>query len=145
MEQLDQQELPLAQIEHRFRNLVPAKLYADAWVNPSSQNFIRVFNHMRTLHRILYGYLPRQVIRTLPKPGINHYAWEEGTLMFTDLAGFTPLLEGNAKHGKEGAGALLGVLNKYFSTMLMIVAKSGGNLFGLLMTAVVGKYFRIFL
>ena len=125
---MDIEEFPLVNIEAQLREITPAKLYAEAWINPTVRNLTKVFNHLRTLHRILHGYLPRQVISDLPQPGLNRQQWEEGTLMFTDLSGFTPLLEGNAKHGKEGAQSLLKVLNGYFSEMLQIISKSGGNL-----------------
>ena len=48
--------------------------------------------------------------------------------MFTDLAGFTRLMEANASKGKAGAGSLLGVLNAYFAKMIEIISKSGGDL-----------------
>lgn len=48
--------------------------------------------------------------------------------LFTDLVGFTPLMEANASRGREGAEALLKILNNYFATMLEIISKSGGNL-----------------
>ncbi len=48
--------------------------------------------------------------------------------MFTDLAGFTPLMEAYAAHGREGAKTVLKILNGYFSEMLNILSKSGGNL-----------------
>jgi class 3 adenylate cyclase len=48
--------------------------------------------------------------------------------MFTDLAGFTPLLEKNSQHGEAGAKALHKVLNNYFRKMIQVVSKSGGNL-----------------
>ena len=48
--------------------------------------------------------------------------------MFTDLAGFTPLLEKNAAFGREGAETILEVLNGYFSEMLLIIGNSDGNL-----------------
>ncbi|MDH5607439.1 MAG: adenylate/guanylate cyclase domain-containing protein [Anaerolineae bacterium] len=119
---------PLLGVEARLRDITPAILYADSWINPNVRNLTKLFNHLRTMYRILYGYLPRQVISDMPQPGINRHQWEEGTLMFTDLTGFTPLLEGNSKHGKEGAQSLLEILNGYFSEMLVIVSKSGGNL-----------------
>ncbi len=128
MENLGEIYSPLAEVEARLRNITPSKLYADVWISPSTRNLTRVFNHLRTLNRILYGYLPRQVVDSLPRPGFTNFEWQEGTLMFTDLAGFTPLLEKNAAHGKDGANALLEVLNGYFSEMLQIISKSGGNL-----------------
>lgn len=118
----------LVKVESRLRNITPAKLYADTWVDPSTRNLTRVFNHLRTMQRVLYGYLPRQVIATVPDPGKMSYSWEEGSLMFTDLAGFTPLLEKTSQYGKEGAQALFDILNSYFTEMIDIISKAGGNL-----------------
>jgi class 3 adenylate cyclase len=87
-----------------------------------------VFEHLRTLQQILRDYVPRQIQESLPPPGEIHYEWQEGTLMFTDLAGYTPLMEAGAALGSAGAGILLGVLNNYFAEMIEIVSKSGGNL-----------------
>jgi adenylate cyclase len=119
---------PLAVLEPRLRSLLPADLYAIAWLDPSATTLTRVFDHLRTLQRILYDYIPRQVADSLPEPGQIRHEWQESTLMFTDLAGFTPLLEANAAHGMVGARTLLGVLNKYFAEMIEIVSMSGGNL-----------------
>jgi adenylate cyclase len=119
---------PLAEIEPRLRSLLPADLYAAAWLDPCAENLVMIFEHLRTLRFILYDYVPRQVAEKLPEPGEVRYEWQEGTLMFTDLAGFTPLMEANAARGSAGAETLLGVLNSYFSEMLEIISKSGGNL-----------------
>lgn len=119
---------PLASLEPRLRPLLPADLYATAWLDPSPENLILVFEHLRTLRFILYDYVPRQVSERLPEPGEVRYEWQEGTLMFTDLAGFTPLMEANAARGSAGAETLLGVLNRFFAEMLEIISKSGGNL-----------------
>jgi class 3 adenylate cyclase len=124
----DAAPLPLAALEHRLRPLLPADLYAAAWLEPSPAALKRVFDHLRTLQRILYDYVPRQVSEHLPTPGETRHEWQEGTLMFTDLAGFTPLMEANAARGQAGAEALLGVLNSYFAEMIEIIGKSGGNL-----------------
>lgn len=118
----------LANIESVLRPLLPAQLYALAWVDPSSETLMAVFEHLRTLQHILRGYLPRQVIDSSPQLGETRYNWQEGTLMFTDLAGFTPLMEAYAAHGREGAKTVLEILNGYFSEMLNILSKSGGNL-----------------
>lgn len=118
----------LASLEARLRTLLPADLYAAAWVDPTPATLQKVFEHLRTLQSILYDYMPRQVSETLPPPGEVRREWQEGTLMFTDLAGFTPLMEANAAAGKGGARSLLKVLNDYFGTMIEIIGKSGGNL-----------------
>lgn len=121
-------ENPLSSIEPRLRALLPADLYAAAWVNPSPDTLVKVFEHLRTLQRIMFDYVPRQVAESQPQPGEERHEWQEGTLMFTDLAGFTPLMEANAARGKDGAKALLGTLTTYFSEILEIASKSGGNL-----------------
>jgi adenylate cyclase len=93
---------PLATIEPRLRPLLPADLYAATWVEPSPANLTRIFEHLRTLQRILHDYVPRDVSENPPGPGHIRYGWQESTLMFSDLAGFTPLLEANVAGGRRG-------------------------------------------
>jgi class 3 adenylate cyclase len=118
----------LAKIEPRLRWLLPADLYAAAWVDPSPATLTGIFEHLRTLQHILNDYIPRHNIEHISHLGEVHCSWQEGTLMFTDLAGFTPLLESYARHGRAGAEALLCILNSYFSQMIQIISKSGGML-----------------
>jgi class 3 adenylate cyclase len=120
--------LLLALIEPRLRNLLPADLYAQAWIDPSAAMLIRVFEHLRTLYRVLQDYTPLQVSSNPTRPGVLRYEWKESTLMFTDLAGFTPLMEASAMRGHTGAETLLNIINAYFAEMLEITSKSGGNL-----------------
>lgn len=118
----------LSEIEPRLRWLLPADLYVAVWLTPSRETLVRVFEHLRTLLSILQQYLPRQVAEDPPTLGQTRFEWQSGTLMFTDLAGFTPLMEANAVRGRDGAESLRGVLNAYFAEMIEIVGKAGGNL-----------------
>lgn len=118
----------LADIERQLRWLLPTDLYARAWINPSTEQLMRVFEHLRTLQHILIDYVPRDVYDQPPQPGHPRYFWKAGTLLFTDLAGFTPLLEAHVAEGIEGAELLLKLINNYFSEMIGIISKSGGNL-----------------
>ena len=52
---------PLRALEARLRWLVPADLYAMAWIDPSPPMLTRVFEHLRSLQRNLHDYLPRLV------------------------------------------------------------------------------------
>jgi adenylate cyclase len=119
---------PLASIEPHLRSFLPADLYATAWVDPSVANLERVFEHLRTLNRSLNDYTSRRVSENPTRPGELRYQWQSGTLMFTDLAGFTRLLEANASQGTSGADSLFKVLNAYFTEMIVIISKSGGDL-----------------
>jgi adenylate cyclase len=121
-------ESPLTTIEARLRYLLPAEMYAFMWGNPSIEIMIDVHKHLRTLQRILHDYTSRQIAVDPLKPGDIKPEWKHGTMMFTDLAGFTKLMEANASKGREGASDLLFQLNKYFSTMIAIISKSGGDL-----------------
>ncbi|HNB40324.1 MAG TPA: hypothetical protein PLG52_02420, partial [Anaerolineales bacterium] len=113
-------ESPLAIIESRLRYLLPSEMYAEMWGNPSMEIMIRVHNHLRTLQRIIHDYTSRQIDVSQLKPGQVKTEWQYGTMMFTDLAGFTKLMEANASKGRDGAENLLKELTKYFSTMISI-------------------------
>ncbi len=119
---------PLSSIETRLRLLLPADLYAAVWVDPSPTMLERVFEHLRTLQRILHDYSSRQIVEKPPQPGEVRYEWQRGTLMFTDLAGFTRIMEANATQGRAGAASLLKILNSYFAKMIETISKSGGDL-----------------
>lgn len=119
---------PLVDVEPHFRILLPATLYTEVWLDPTPDNLMRVFDHLRSLQHILQDYLPRQIVEHPPLLGELSYEWQEGTLMFTDLAGFTSMMEALAGRGREGALEILEVLNRYFAHMLEIISKSGGNL-----------------
>lgn len=117
---------PLTLLEPRLRSLLPAMLYASVWVEPIPERLIQVFEHLRTLRRMLGDYVPRFVAETPPTPGLARSAWQEGTLMFTDLAGFTTLMDAHADD--HATDQVLNVLNSYFAQMVEIISKSGGNL-----------------
>jgi len=162
---------PLQEIEPRLRHFLPADLYSRAWVDTfltpqervaqeelatagkeltkEQQTLQEVFEHLRTLQRILYDYTSRGLSEKLsenpparpdeerlskladklpPSPGEGRHEWQSGSLMFTDLAGFTKLMEANAALGQEGAKPLLDVLNTYFTKVIQEISKSEGDL-----------------
>lgn len=122
------QTITLASMDARLCPLIPAHLYQDMGRDPTPDRLMRVFRHLQTLHRILVDYVPRDVSRQPPTQGICRHSWDQGTLLFTDLAGFTPLMEAHVSDSGDGAEALLSLLNRYFAVMVEIVSKSGGNL-----------------
>ncbi|MFC2106589.1 adenylate/guanylate cyclase domain-containing protein [Candidatus Bipolaricaulota bacterium] len=97
-------------------------------MNPTKETLSRVFSHLRTLYGILHDYMPRHLLEYSPDPGEVSCQQEEGTLVFTDLVGFTSLAERCASEGKEGTQMLLECLNRYFSTMIEVCSKSAGDL-----------------
>lgn len=132
---------PLAAIEPRLRSLLPADLYARAWLDSryaddatdderraAAQVLVAVADHLRTMQYVLYDYVPRDVVHRQPKPGQLHHRWIDGVLMFTDLSGFTGLMEANAERGRDGAAELHTTLNRYFAEMIHIISEAGGTL-----------------
>ncbi|WP_448564392.1 adenylate/guanylate cyclase domain-containing protein [Trichothermofontia sp.] len=118
----------LKPIATRLRPLLPADLYIAAWMESSSEVVMQVFEHLQSLQWMLHDYVPPQVAQSPPQPGQLRWHWQEGTLLFTDLAGFTPLMEANARCGQAGTEVMLTQLNAYFAAMIEILSKSGGNL-----------------
>ena len=96
-------QLSLRAIEPRLRSLLPAELYASAWVSPDSEQLMKIFQHLRTLLYILGDYVPPPVKQSPPTLGQLRSTWEEGSLLFTDLAGFTPFMEAHIGSGQAGA------------------------------------------
>lgn len=122
---------PLRAIEPQLRALLPADLYAMAWIDSSADTLFKITDHFRTLQRTLSDYLPPPVSELIMESDPDFSLTSQtvdGTLMFTDLAGFTALMEANAALGRSGAHALLGVLNDYFAAMIEIIVMSGGRL-----------------
>ncbi len=88
-------------------------------------------NHLRSLRYLLSTYIPShlgQVILRHPVAGQPSGEWLEGSLLFSDVSGFTALSERLAHQGQEGAEQLTRAINAYFERMLDILAWSGGIL-----------------
>lgn len=117
----------LAALLPRLRPLVPAPLYARVCAESSSVTLLQVFEHLRTLLGIVSMHVPRDIVAVLSRPGEVHHTWHEGTLMFTDLAGFTRFVATYSSQGRDGATTLLAILNAYFATMIDIINQAGGT------------------
>jgi class 3 adenylate cyclase/CRP-like cAMP-binding protein len=131
-------------IEPDLRNLLPAEMYADLYVsdwadqNPNTgadvtsredgKKLKPIFEHLTALQKILSDYTSSLITEKRDKNAKQHIIRRNGALMFTDLAGFTKLMEANAGKGKEGAENLLRVLNGYFTDIIEVISKSGGEL-----------------
>ncbi len=131
-------------IEPDLRNLLPAELYADLYVsewadqNPTTADDVAsredgkklkpIFEHLTALQKILSDYTSSLITEKRDENAKQHIIRRNGALMFTDLAGFTKLMEANAGKGKEGAENLLKVLNGYFTDIIEVISKSGGEL-----------------
>lgn len=88
-------------------------------------------NHLRSLRYLLSTYIPSHLAQTKlrhPVAGQPSSEWLDGSLLFSDVSGFTALSERLAHQGQEGAEQLTRAINAYFERMLDILAWSGGIL-----------------
>jgi class 3 adenylate cyclase/tetratricopeptide (TPR) repeat protein len=73
-------------------------------------------------------FLPKTVIRLVSEiKGNRPFFIREGTILFCDVAGFTPLTEALSGMGKEGSEELTKILNRYFTEMIEIIDELGGD------------------
>ncbi|MEJ5312186.1 MAG: adenylate/guanylate cyclase domain-containing protein [Anaerolineae bacterium] len=88
-------------------------------------------NHLRSLRYLLSTYIPSHLAQAklrYPVAGQPAGDWLDGSLLFSDVSGFTALSERLAHQGQEGAEQLTRAINAYFERMLDILAWSGGIL-----------------
>ena len=70
-------------------------------------------------------FLPPLILRhDREKPWME---WVEGTVLFADVSGFTPMSEALSVLGAEGAEILTDILNRYFADMIGIIHVHGGQ------------------
>ncbi|MGC9395835.1 MAG: adenylate/guanylate cyclase domain-containing protein [Anaerolineae bacterium] len=93
--------------------------------------WISALNHLRSLRYLLSTYVPSHLAQAKllhPTVGQPSGEWLDGSLLFSDVSGFTALSERLAHQGREGAEQLTRAINAYFDRMLDILAWSGGIL-----------------
>ena len=86
--------------------------------------------HMAALLRTISTYLPRQVVSPLlkaPVAGKVEGGFVHGTVMFSDISGFTAMSEKLSKL-KEGAEEITAIVNRFFAALLEVTNRYGGDL-----------------
>ncbi|MCK4352206.1 AAA family ATPase [candidate division WOR-3 bacterium] len=82
---------------------------------------------MQNLLQIISLYLPRAVARK-SEVELRKGKWQDRAILLVDISGFTPLTEKLTALGKEGAEEITGIVNSYFTPLLDIMGKYGGDL-----------------
>jgi class 3 adenylate cyclase/tetratricopeptide (TPR) repeat protein len=99
--------------------------------SPRSGIYINALERLNSLLYTIATYLPANLVQekmTRPIPGLVDGKILRGCLLFSDVSGFTALSERLAALGPEGAEHLTGFINRYFTTMIDIIAWSNGTL-----------------
>jgi class 3 adenylate cyclase/tetratricopeptide (TPR) repeat protein len=90
-----------------------------------------IAKHIKAVRREVSTYLPRYLVHSIiknPEPGRVSGGFKYGAVLFADVSGFTAMSEKLSVLGKEGAEEVTSIVNNYFSTMLEINDKHGGDL-----------------
>jgi class 3 adenylate cyclase len=92
----------------------------------SAEAAVRAREKLGLLFRALAAYLPRglQARSVELAKGVKI----EAAILLVDVSGFTTLSERLSRTGKEGAEEVTGIINGYFSPLIKIAAKYGGDL-----------------
>jgi class 3 adenylate cyclase/predicted ATPase/Tfp pilus assembly protein PilF len=88
-------------------------------------------DHLYRLIDTTITYFPAHVVDRIlrdPAPGQIGGQFVDGTLMFTDISGFTAMSERLSRIGREGAEEITGIVNRYFGAMLTILREYDGYL-----------------
>ncbi len=121
------------------RLVVPPGLQAylspDLWRKLNSGDLrqgvlVNALDRTRSVVYLLSTFLPAMLVREkMNRPSAQDSGqFLTGSVLFADVSGFTALSERLAVLGPEGAERLTQIMNRYFVTMLEILAWSGGIL-----------------
>ena len=98
---------------------------------PARGVLINVLDRLRSVFNLLSTFLPQHLVQEKMRravPGLVSGVMLRGTLLFSDVSGFTALSERLQALGPKGAEQMTGIMNRYFERMLEITARSGGVL-----------------
>jgi class 3 adenylate cyclase len=99
--------------------------------HPQRRTLITAQERMRSILYQLSTFLPANLVQEKmlhPVPALVTGKILRGSLLFSDVSGFTALSERLSAFGVAGAERLTLLMNRYFATMLEIIAASGGIL-----------------
>lgn len=119
---------PLDVLLPSLRLYLPTSLLEPLERRPSQRNLLEARDHLSALLQTIKTYLPRPVILTPQPAGEPAGAMRQGTFLFVDVSGFTPLSERLARYGRAGAERITGIINSLFFDLVSILFAHGGVL-----------------
>ena len=138
---------PIQEMLPSLRRYLPNDRYEPLERRPTKQNLVQACDHLRALVRIAKTYLPHPVVLAPQPAGEPAGGLFQGTFLFVDVSGFTPLSERLSHLGQEGdeqptatisgpssflrqegAERLTTIINDLFFDMVSILFEHGGTL-----------------
>ncbi|HNT74416.1 MAG TPA: adenylate/guanylate cyclase domain-containing protein [Anaerolineae bacterium] len=119
--------IPKAQ-QVRLQRFLPAELKSRLEGRLTLRDLREMSEALDSLRHNLSTYLTRELHTPREPAAIPYSRWIEGTTLFADLTGFTPLTEHLRELGDEGAERLNTMLNDLFAAMLEPLTFARGEL-----------------
>ena len=116
-----------------LERFLPPRLWQSLADGPPRRGLLlNALDRLRSILYLLSTYLPGEMVQQKmrrPVAGQARGEMLDGSLLFSDVSGFTALSERLARtEGDMGAERLTALMNDYFTRMLRIIAWSGGCL-----------------
>ncbi len=129
---MSQRSNPLTQSElaAALRDYMPLSLERSCLLGDEIKAPDLCARHLAALLRTISTYLPRQVVAPLleaPEAGRVEGGFVHGTVMFSDISGFTAMSEKLSKL-KGGAEEITAIVNRFFAALLQVTHRYDGDL-----------------
>ncbi|MCI0394049.1 MAG: zinc ribbon domain-containing protein [Chloroflexi bacterium] len=119
---------PLSEMLPSLKKYLPEHLFEPLERRPTERQLTEVGRHLVVLLRTAKTYLPRPVVLN-PQPGSQPAGgMVQGSFLFVDVSGFTPLSERLSRFGQDGAERVTSIINSLFFDLVSILLNHGGSL-----------------
>jgi class 3 adenylate cyclase len=119
---------PVADMLASLRRYLPHALYEPLERRATPADLQAARDHLTALLATARTYLPWPVVVAPQPPGEPAGQLEQGTFLFVDVSGFTPLSERLRPLGQAGAERITTIINDLFSELVGILFHHGGYL-----------------
>ncbi|MEJ2209753.1 MAG: adenylate/guanylate cyclase domain-containing protein [Anaerolineae bacterium] len=119
---------PLGTMLTSLQRYLPQALYEPLERRPREDDVRQARDHMAALLTTAKTYLPYPVVLAPQPAGQPAGSLCQGTFLFVDVSGFTPLSERLSALGKAGAERITDIINDLFGDLVSCLFQHGGTL-----------------
>jgi class 3 adenylate cyclase/tetratricopeptide (TPR) repeat protein len=119
---------PIQDMLPSLQRYLPHDLYEPLQRRPTERNLVQACDRLTALLRTAKTYLPYPVVLAPQPAGEPAGGLYQGTFLFVDVSGFTPLSERLSQLGQDGAVQITAIINDLFFDTVSILFDHGGTL-----------------
>jgi|GEM_PF-380868 len=118
---------PVEEMLPSLRRYLTQALYEPMERRATADDLAAACQHLTAVLRTAKTYLARPVVQAPQPPGVPAGGLFQGTFLFVDVSGFTPLSE-RLKSFADGAERITAIINGLFNELVAILHAHGGTL-----------------